>query len=76
MIEIPRRPRINEMLSSHLYLNSKFSMSYLNSFMPKTAFFNISKYKNLGCGQGSGGGHRDLRPRINEMLPLHLYLSN
>ena len=51
-------------------------MSYLNLFMPKTAFPIFHVYKDLGCGQGSGRGHRDLGPRINEMLYSHLYLNN
>ena len=36
------KPRLNEISLTLLYLNNKLSMSYLNLFMPKMAFFNIS----------------------------------
>ena len=36
------KPRLNEMSLALFDLNNKLSMSYLNSFMLKTAFFNIS----------------------------------
>ena len=36
------KPRLNEISLTLLYLNNKLSMSYLNLFMPKMAFFNFS----------------------------------
>ena len=70
------KPRLNEYSLALSYLNNSLSMSYLNLFMPKTAFPIFHVYKDLGCGQGLGRGHRDLGPRINEMLYSHLYLNN
>ena len=30
----------------------------------------------MGVTNGSGRGHREMRPRLNEMPPSHLYLTN